>query len=408
MGFLDSYRIVDFTDERGLLAGRMLADLGADVIQVEPLAGSSARRVGPFDPDGESLYWQAYAANKRGVSCDLDRPEGRDAARRLCAEADFVFESESPGVMAGRGLGYDDIRALNPRVIYTSITPFGSDGPKASYADTELILWAAGGPLHAHRDGDKPPVRISVPQAYLHGAADAAGGALVAHFARRQSGLGQHVDVAVIESVTQATLSRTLATAVGDPQGSKMIADEAKVAVGKVDQSGSGSGTAQTKWPTLDGFVELHLAMGPAAGQFTNNFFAWLHDEGACDDRLAAVDWCTAPALLAAGELTLDEVARARSVTGAFLARRTKQEVMEASLTRKLLGAPVYTVRDLAESPHLVERHFWVEVGDAERRRVLPGPFARTAVDAFSVRRRAPRLGEHNAEVLGEVLGLTA
>ena len=102
---------------------------------------------------------------------------------RLCAEADFVFESETPGTMARRGLAYEDVQRANARVVYTSITPFGSDGPKARYADSEIVLWAAGGPLAAHRDGDRPPMRISVPQAYLHAAADAAGGALIAHLA---------------------------------------------------------------------------------------------------------------------------------------------------------------------------------------------------------------------------------
>ena len=393
MGFLDAYRVVDFTNERGLLAGRLLADLGADVIQVEPPDGSSARRVGPFAEDGESLYWAAYAANKRGVTCDLDTREGRELALALCAEADFVFESETPGTMARRGLGYDDVQRVNPRAVYTSITPFGSDGPKAAYADSELVLWAAGGPLAAHQDGDRPPLRISVPQAYLHGAADAAGGALIAHLAGTRTGAGQHVDVSVVQSVTQATLSRILATAVGDSQGSALIAPEAD---GKVDQSGSGSGTAGTKWRARDGYVAMHLALGPAAGRFTNNLFAWLHEEGACDSELAEVDWCEVP--------ERDLLERARAAVAEFMSGRTKQEVLDASLERKLLAAPILTVADIAESEQLEARSFWVELGD----HVLPGPFAHATADAFAFRRPAPRLGEHNAEVFGEILGLRA
>jgi crotonobetainyl-CoA:carnitine CoA-transferase CaiB-like acyl-CoA transferase len=385
MGFLDAYRVVDFTNERGLLAGRLLADLGADVIQVEPPEGSSARR----DP----FYWDAYAANKRGVTCDVETREGRELALRLCAEADFVFESETPGTMERRGLAYVDVQCVNPRVVYTSITPFGSDGPKAHDADSDLVLWAAGGPLAAHRDGDRPPLRISVPQAYLHAAADAAGGALIAHFAARRTGLGQHVDVSAVQSVTQATLSRILATAVGDPQGSALVVDDAQ---GKVDQSGSGSGTAATKWQVLDGHVALHLAVGPAAGRFTNNLFRWLYEEGACDERLAALDWREVPER---AELEL-----ARRVVAEFLAGKMKREVLEASLERKLLAAPVMTVADLAESLQLEARRFWVELGG----RVLPGPFAQVSTDAFAFRRPAPRLGEHNAEVLGELLELRA
>jgi crotonobetainyl-CoA:carnitine CoA-transferase CaiB-like acyl-CoA transferase len=393
MGFLDAYRVVDFTNERGLLAGRLLADLGADVIQVEPPDGSSARRVGPFADDGESLYWAAYAANKRGVTCDLDAPDGRELALALCADADFVFESEPPGTMARRGLAYDDVQRVNPRAVYASITPFGSDGPKAAYADSELVLWAAGGPLAAHRDGDRPPLRISVPQAYLHAAADAAGGALIAHVAGRRSGVGQHVDVSVVQSVTQATLSRILATAVGDPQGSALIAAGAD---GKIDQSGSGSGTAGTKWRVRDGYVAMHLAVGPAAGRFTNNLLAWLHEEGACDGDLAELDWCALP--------DRDVLERARAAVAEFLSGKTKREVIDASLERKLLAAPILTVADLAASAQLEARSFWVELGD----RVLPGPFAHTKADAFAFRRPAPRLGEHNAEVFGAILGLRA
>jgi crotonobetainyl-CoA:carnitine CoA-transferase CaiB-like acyl-CoA transferase len=381
MGFLDPYRVVDFTNERGLLAGRLLADLGADVIQVEPPEGSSARR--------DSFYWEAYAANKRGVTCDFETEEGRALALRLCAEADFVFESETPGTMSRRGLAYEDVQRVNPRVVYTSITPFGSDGPKAHYADSELVLWAAGGPVAAHRDGDRPPLRISVPQAYLHAAADAAGGALIAHLAAKRTGLGQYVDVSVVQSVTQATLSRILATAVGDPQGSALVADDAKE---KVDQSGSGSGTATTKWHVLDGYVALHIAVGPAAGRFTNNLFRWLCDEGACDEPLAALDWCEVP--------ERDQLERARRVVAEFLAGKTKREVLDASLERKLLAAPIATVADVAKSPQLEARSFWVGL--------LPGPFAQVSADAFAFRRPAPRLGEHNAEVFGPVMELRA
>ncbi len=411
MGFLSAYRVVDFTNERGLLAGRLLADLGADVIQVEPPGGSSGRRVGPFSPDGTSLYWEAFAANKRGVVCDLEQAEGRELALRLCAGADFVFESETPGTMARRGLAYEQVQGVNARVVYTSITPFGSDGPKVGYADSDLVLWAAGGPLFAHRDGDRPPLRISVPQAYLHAAADAAGGALIAHLARRRTGRGQHVDVSVMQSVTQATLSRILATAVGDPQGSSLIAavpDDDDGRPPRLDQSGSGSGTAARKWAVRDGYVELHLAVGPATGHFTNNLFAWLDEEGVGDGRFSGLDWREVPNLVAEGGLGLEELDRARGIVAGFLAGRTKREVMEASLQRKLLAAPIYTVADLAESSQLQARDFWVELGKDECRRVLPGPFAQVSADAFGPRRPAPRLGQHNAEVFGDVLGARA
>src|SRR5205823_4286257 len=115
--------------------------------------------------------------------------------------------------------------------------------------------------------------------------------------------------------------------------------------------------------------------IGPAAGQFTNNLFAWARSQGMCDERLATIDWRRVPELIAAGDLGAKELERARDIVAEFLAARTKAEVMAASLERRLLAAPVQTVADVAESPQLRARGFWVELGDGERRRVLPGPF---------------------------------
>ncbi len=212
---LSPYRVLDLTDERGLLCGQILADLGADVIAVEPPGGSSARRIGPFAgdvPDPErSLHWWAYARNKRGITLDLDTDDGREKLRQLVAGADFLIESAAPGEMAARGLGYGDLAAINPALVYVSITPFGQDGPKAHYAATDLTILAAAGVLVRQGDEDRPPVRVSVPQAWLHASAEAAGAALVAHHERARSGRGQHVDVSAQQAVLLATFcSRSL------------------------------------------------------------------------------------------------------------------------------------------------------------------------------------------------------
>jgi len=177
MAFLDGYRVLDLTDERGLLAGRLLADLGADVVAVEPPGGSAARSCPPFlgGPGGrQSLLWDTYAANKRGVEADLATGRGRAFVRRLADAADFLIESARPGVMQQLGLDWPDLKAVNPRLVYVSVTAFGRTGPKAGYADSDLVVWAAGGPLDPHRDPRRGPVRISLPQAFLHAAADAA------------------------------------------------------------------------------------------------------------------------------------------------------------------------------------------------------------------------------------------
>ena len=217
---LEPYRVLDLCDERGLICGQMLADLGADVIQIEPPAGSSARRLAPFlgdEPDLErSLYWWAYARNKRSAVLDLETAEGQQRLRELVAGADFLIESDRPGSMARRGLDYEQLARVNPALIYVSITAYGQDGPKAGLAASDLTVLAAGGPLILYGDADRPPVRASVPQAFLHAGAEAAAAALIALHERTRSGRGQHVDVSAQQAVALATQADILQAAVGD------------------------------------------------------------------------------------------------------------------------------------------------------------------------------------------------
>jgi crotonobetainyl-CoA:carnitine CoA-transferase CaiB-like acyl-CoA transferase len=162
---LAPYRVLDLTNENGLLCGQILADLGADVVQVEPPGGSSARRVGPWrrgEPGTEnSLFWSAYARNKRSLALDLEDSGDREVMLRLVSGSDFLIESQRPGRMAELGLGYEHLNRIQPGLIYVSITPFGQDGPKAQWTATDLTLMAAGGLAYLSGDADGPPTRPS-------------------------------------------------------------------------------------------------------------------------------------------------------------------------------------------------------------------------------------------------------
>jgi crotonobetainyl-CoA:carnitine CoA-transferase CaiB-like acyl-CoA transferase len=407
-GWLSAYRVLDLTDERGLLAGQMLAKLGADVIQVEPPGGSPARAVGPFDAEGRSFYWSAYAAGKRGVTLDIGRQAGRDLLLRLLETADVVIDTAAPGRLAALGLGYEDLRAVQPRIVHVSITPFGADGPKRDYADAELVMWAAGGPLHPNRDADGLPLRISVPQAYLHGAADAAAGALIALLARQRTGAGQHVDISVQQSVTQATLSCIMAAAVGHPDFIRLPQAPKPGGAKSLDLSGSGTRTRRSKWVARDGLVEMHLGLGPATGGKTNAFFGWVEEEGELPDRFREWDWITVPDRLLKGELQEEDIEAARTVVANFFASRTKAEIMAVALRRKLLLAPVNDVADLLASPQLKARGFFSEVEEGGVTRTLPGPFAYGPEGMFAPARGAPTLGQHNEAVFESLLGLSS
>jgi crotonobetainyl-CoA:carnitine CoA-transferase CaiB-like acyl-CoA transferase len=402
---LEHLRVLDLTDERGLLCGRLLADLGADVVQVEPSAGSTARSAPPVAAAGgrPSLYWETFAAGKRGVAVDLDDASGPALVRALAAAADVVITSLPAPWLRERGLDPETLRTARPELVYVHISAFGWTGPKASYADSDLIVWAAGGPLDPHRGEDGTPLRISVPQAFLHASADAASGAMIAVLARGTTGRGQVVDVSAQASLGVATLGRVLSSAVGDanPEWQQQPTGP------RADKSGSGAATPNRlkKWYCRDGMIELHLSMGPAAGAFTNRLFAWLRDEGAVDERIASWDWRHVPEQFMTGELGAEDLETARAAVRAFLLTRTKSEVVDAALERRLLCMAIFDMSDISASAHLEERGFWatVEIDGSPTR--IPGRMAQVSGDGQPVvRRRAPRIGEHTHEVLDEWL----
>ena len=402
---LEHLRVLDLTDERGLLCGRLLADLGADVVQVEPFGGSSARSAPPLalTEGRSSLFWETFAANKRGIALDLDSEPGLADLRRLVAQADIVVTSLPAGWLRERRLDPETLQAQTPALIYTHISAFGWTGPKAGYADSDLVVWAAGGPLDPHRDDGRPPLRISVPQAFLHAAADAAAGALIAVLARPMTGRGQVVDVSAQASLGVATLGRVLSALVGDANPEWQQQPRARS-----DQSGSGAATPNSlkKWHCRDGMVELHLSMGPAAGSFTNNLFRWLDDEGAVPAHVAAWDWRTVPERVATGAMDLVELDEARAAVRAFLLTKTKAEVLDAAIERRLLCMSIFDMGDIAASAQFEERDFWATVEIDGRSTRIPGRFAQiTGGGQPQVLRRAPRIGEHTAEVRHDWLG---
>jgi crotonobetainyl-CoA:carnitine CoA-transferase CaiB-like acyl-CoA transferase len=390
---LDTYRVLDLTDGGALLCGQIFADLGADVIQVEPPGGAAARRLGPFaggveDPEG-SLVWWAYARGKRGIVLDLDTPVGRDELRALAAGADLLIESFAPGELARRGLGYAELAAANPALIVVSITPFGSDGPKAHHAATDLTLLAAGGPLALTGDDDRPPVRPSVPQAWLHAGAEAAVGALVALHERAASGRGQHVDVSVQQAVTIATQGNLLAHVVGASSVSRIAAG---VRVGPL--------RLRLGYPAKDGHVSITHLFGSTIGPATRRLMEWVHESGFCDAATRDKDWIAYGGHLLAGQEPLEEFERLKETIARCTASKTKAELLQAALDRGLLMAPIATLRDVVESDQLAARDWFQTLPGRDGEPVrYPGPFAKFGAAPIRYRRPAPRLAEHAGEL---------
>ena len=394
---LSPYRVLDLSDERGQLCGQILGDLGADVILVEPPGGSSARTRGPFfrniENPNQSLHFWAFNRNKRAITLDLDESGDLLQLKQLAARADFLIESADPGYFAQRGLGYEDLAALNQRLIYISISAFGQNGPKASNAATDLTLVAAGGPMMLQGDDDRPPLRIIMPQAYLHASADAAAAALIAHRERVHSGLGQHIDVSAQEAVSLAAFSQPLVPAIGATPAKRMSGG---VKAGRL--------IARQVWPARDGYVVLVLWFGPALALPTQRLMQCVFEHGFCDEATRDRDWWTYDAKLISGEVPAEEYEQLKMIVEGFTRSLTKAELLKLALERALLMAPVATIEEVVESPQLAAREYWQalehpELGAAIR---YPGPFARFSETPISYRWRPPTIGEHNLEILDE------
>lgn len=382
-GPLAGVRAVDLADVRGALAGRILADLGAEVVAVEPPGGSPLRALPPFEggTSGPSLYWLAMALGKRSVVLDLETSAGRAGLRDLLAEADLLIESGPPGELDRLGV---DARAANPGLIHVSITPFGVDGPEAERPASDLTVLAAGGLLALQGDRDRPPLPAAFPQAFLHAGAQAAADAAIALAERARSGLGQHLDVSA-----QAAVVWTLMNATGYPP-----------ALG-VDPPGAGDdrgGPRRELVPGLtprpiaecaDGNVSCNLGL-PGLGARTLHALArWAEAEGALDPDLCGRDWSRWPGDVRSGALAVGDVGRAIDAVARFVRTRSKAELQAHAIEHGIVLAPVYTARDLLADPHLAARGYWTRVGG----RVHPGPFAKLSRTPISLR-PAPERGE--------------
>jgi crotonobetainyl-CoA:carnitine CoA-transferase CaiB-like acyl-CoA transferase len=391
---LSPYRVIDLSNERGLLCGQILADLGADVIQVEPPEGNSAREIGPWykgerSPE-HSLFWWAYTRNKRSIVLDLEDPESREELLGLIRGADFLIESDRPGRMAELGFGYEELALENPQLIYISITPFGQTGPKASWHDSDLTQMASAGHLYLSGDAGLAPLRVRVPQGHAHAASDAAVAALIAHRERKRTGLGQQVDISIQQSVTLATMFRSLDAPLEQTPAERIS--------GGVHIAGY---FMHTRYRLVDGWVVLGPAFLPSTGHFMTRLIQYALDSGFGDPSLLEEDWGQLGAHILFGIVEGESFEPTSQMFEQFFATLTKEELMRNVLERKLLLAPVMNVSEICESPQLRDRGFDIEHTHSEPKLSVryPGPSIRFTKSPIRYRLPPPRLDEHADEI---------
>lgn len=400
-GLIEGFRILDLTDARGQLAGKVLADMGADVLKVEPPAGDPARSIPPFaqdDPDLEKgLFWWAYNTSKRGITLNLATADGQELFKRLAQKFDVVLESYPPGYLAGLGLGYDDLAKVKRDLIVVSLTPFGQTGPYASYIGDDFIMVAMSGNMYMTGDIDRAPLACQMPTTWYHACGETANATLSALWYRALHGEGQHVDIAIHETMQSVPYS---APAMYHLQKQKGKRSGARYTV-----RGPRGATLQREiWPCKDGCVSFGLRGGPARIPGFQRLVKWMNEEGFGDDFLNNINWAT----YNNNTMTQEEVDKLVAPIQRFFLAKTAKELYEAAIEKVLMIAPVYNPPQQLADRHLQARKFFVSVEHPELKKsyVYPRTFVQSQ-DAFvGVRRRAPRLGEHNIEIFEGELGL--
>lgn len=381
---LDDLTVLDLSQGlAGPICAKILADFGADVIKVEPMAGDSGRTMAPHfgdDPHPEkSLVYLLANLNKRGVKLNLGDAEGRDLLRQLARKTDIIVESFVPGYLASIGLDYAALAKENPALILISITPFGQTGPYREFQNEEIVTYALSGIMSISGLAGREPLKHGGMQSQYEGGLSGVVGTLAALHARDMLGEGQQVDISLQDVVTSTlVIHQPMYGWVGAVQGRRR-------------PSGSNYGQVQR---CKDGYFIWQTGGGAEWTDITEFFGV----EELKEERFASV------AGRALHGVDLDRIVLEGTKD------RTMQELfITASEKYHMLFGIVQEPEDLANCPHLAAREYFQEVDHPVMGRIKV-PFRLWSMpDAPAVYRRcAPLLGEHNAEVYGGMLGLGA
>jgi benzylsuccinate CoA-transferase BbsE subunit len=396
---LGDVRVLEISDRPTMLAGQILADLGADVVTVEPPEGAAGRRLEPFVGDipglERSLTWQCFNRNKRGMTLRHDCSDGADLVAALAARFDIVLEA-SP---TGQGAPLKGI-ALPGSAVHCVVTPFSMSGPKASYEAEDLILMAASGAPALAGEPDRPPLFFPVPQAMVEAGAEAAVAALAGLAARDRDGLGQDVVLSVRTAAMMSALSRAFAGFSGDKLA-------VRSAVGGVGFSGARA--TPIIYACADGYMLMSIAFGAAFAAMTQRMAKWAIDAGALAPEHGEVNWRDlgrAKASRPGSHPTVDALVDAVTT---LCRSKTKAELAAAARRYGFMAAPVMTMADIAHHRQFRERGLFatVDVAADDLRIEVPARFAQYSNYRIDIKRPAPRLSEHTTEILIEELKLS-
>lgn len=380
---LDGVKVLDFSR---FLAGpyctMLMADMGAEVVKVErPGSGDETRALGPPFLGGESVYFLSINRNKRSLTLNLQNPQAQEVARRLLTKADVLIENFLPGKMAEFGLGYEEARRLNPRLVYCSISGYGQNGPDAQVPAYDLMIQGEGGVAGLTGDPSGPPYKVGVSQADIAGGLFAFQGILLALLARAQTGRGQLVDISLLDcQVALLTYQAGIYLATG----------ESPTRMGNQHPTIAPYETYRCR----DGYINL----GVGNDAQWRNFCRAAGDANLADDPRFRTN---ADRVRHRQELN--------AVLEPLIQQRTRQEWVELMRAAGVPCGLIRSVQEVCESPQVQARQMIVAIDHPTAGRVrLTGLPIKLSETPGAVETPPPLLGQHTAEVLADWLGLPA
>jgi crotonobetainyl-CoA:carnitine CoA-transferase CaiB-like acyl-CoA transferase len=360
------------------------------------------RHIGPFyhdvpDPE-KSLYWFTFNTSKRSITLDITKTDGQEIFKNLVKTADFVIECFPPGYLDSLGLGYSILSEINPRLVMTSITPFGQSGPYCNYKACDIVGVAMGGLMYLIGEQERPPVRVTAQQGYAQASAQAAAGIMVAHYHRVISGEGQYVDVSMQEAV-----SNTLDT-------TQQAWDLQQMIYHRVGHSRPvGDRILRCVYPCKDGYM---ACWGP---EDFGVMVEWMESCGVPVNHAEIQNWLEVWQKVQEGEvplsqaITQEELTEMQAVRAPLLASYTKKELYDEAVQKGFGWAPVSTPGDLLNNQQLEVRDYFVRVEHPELDAsiIYPGAPYKLSETPWRIKNRAPLIGEHNEEIYAGELGMS-
>ena len=388
---LGHIRVIEIGEEIGEFCCKTIADMGADVIRVEPPGGAKTRSIGPYYKNAEhperSLHFWSYNLNKRSITLDLNSPKGQNLLKDLIQQSDILVESTPPDWMRERNLDYETLIQVNPKLIFVSISPFGRTGPPSHFQGSELVALASSGYMYTTGWKWQKPTHPWGRQACHAAGLFAVTGAMAAIFERRRTGRGKYIDVSMQKSVA-STVEQNVGFYFGDGIVSGRRENDHVNGFG-------GSKLIECK----DGWV--HMGVGWRNGH--NEIVEWMDVEGMAED-LTDKKWHDR-------KFHRENISHVIETITKWAKLKTKAEFFHQGQERGLECGPVNSVAEALNDPQMQSREFWVEVEHPEighgEKFTYPGAPCLLSETPWAARRRAPLIGEDNDYVFQEILGLS-